>query len=105
MPSILDKIKQFKRNTDPRLVLAVLIALIIFSSGSILWPPEPSALQTTPTPRAVQAELSALPTATPFPPEYLSNEQQTVGPSVAASILVLVVVFGVVGKLLSHKPD
>jgi hypothetical protein len=36
------------------------------------------------------------PTKTPFPPEYYSNSQQTVGITLAGVILVLIVVIGVI---------
>ena len=35
------------------------------------------------------------PTATPFPPEFAYNSQQTIGLTITATVLVLIVVFGV----------
>ncbi len=39
---------------------------------------------------------STAPTKTPFPPEYYSNSQQTIGITFAGIILVLIVVIGVI---------
>ena len=46
--------------------------------------------QATPTQPA-----GARPTATPFPPEFAYNSQQTIGLTLTATVLVLIVVFGV----------
>lgn len=103
MQQLLKNLKSLNKKVDPRLILTVLIALVIFTSGSSIWLPRAAAPTPTPTPAPIHAEISALPTPTPFPADYLTNEEQTIGPTVAASLLVLVVVAGVLNRLL-HKP-
>jgi hypothetical protein len=94
-------LKNLKNNLDPRLVLFVLVALIIFTTGSSILQSTPA--KTTPTPAPIQAEISALPTPSPFPADFLHNEEQTVGPTIAASVLVLVVIIGVLSRLLQKN--
>ena len=48
-----------------------------------------TAQEITPTPE------NQRPTATQLPPEYLNNGNQTIGITLAAAVLVLIVVFGV----------
>lgn len=48
------------------------------------------ALQATP-----EGNAAAQPTATPFPAEFAFNSQQTIGITLAATVLVLIVVVGV----------
>jgi len=111
MPSILQRFQERLRKIDPRLVLVLAIALLIFTSGYTSYhtiagetaaTPTPSPLTPTPAPVILTSTLS---TATPFPPEYLTNEEQTVGPTVAAALLVLVVVAGVLTQLFRHPQD
>jgi hypothetical protein len=90
---------------DPRAALfllvfaSILIAGTMFNSGSA---PKPNLLTTitvapqevtTPSPQVNQDIIE--PTKTPLPEEYLSNQQQTIGLTLAAAALVLVVVVGV----------
>lgn len=101
MQQIFRTIQRMIEITDPRLILVVLIALIIFTSSSSVW--LSNAAAPNPTPLPARVEISAVSTPTPFPADYLRNEEQTIGPTVAASILVLVVVAAVLSRML-RKP-
>jgi hypothetical protein len=111
MPSIILRFQEQLRKIDPRLILVLAIALLIFTSGYTSFhtiaaeaavTPTPSVLTPTPAPVILTSTLG---TATPFPPEYLTNEEQTVGPTVAAALLVLVVVAGVLPQVFRHPRD
>ena len=55
-----------------------------------------AALQAAETPgEAPTADPNARPTRTPLPPEYITNSSQTIGITLAAAVLVLIVVIGV----------
>jgi len=77
-------------------VLLVLVASAIFLSA-LVWtnPFSVKSAGATPSP-ALTANPSVGPTRTPFPPEYASNSQQTIGITFAGAILVLIVVIGVI---------
>ena len=49
----------------------------------------------TSTPEALPADPNAPPTRTPLPAEYLSNGNQTIGITLAAVVLVIIVISGV----------
>jgi hypothetical protein len=50
--------------------------------------------QATPQPADASGVLSPTPTFTPFPPEFLTNSDQTIGITVAGAALVLIVIVG-----------
>jgi hypothetical protein len=104
----LSNLQTLARNIDPRIALIIVVALAIFMSGSSAWfskaapaaAPTPTLIS---TPMPAKVDSSALPSPTPFPNEYLNNEEQTIGPTVAASLLVLVVTVGVLVHFLRRS--
>ena len=91
-------------------MLVLVIALLIFAPGYTLFRARPDAstasasLTATPAPAEIATD-GVKGTPTPFPPEYLTNEEQTLGPTIAAALLVLVVVVGVLSKILRNPRD
>ncbi len=77
-------------------VLLVLIAAAIFLSALIWTNPIPSTAATATASPALTASAVAGPTRTPFPPEYATNSQETIGITFAGAVLVLIVVIGVI---------
>ena len=110
MPSIFLRFKRKNPKIDPRLLLVLVIAMLIFAPGFTLLrpkqvPPAASPLLTAvPTPTEEKTD-TIRGTPTPFPPEYLTNEEQTLGPTFAAVLLVLVVVAGVLSHSIRHRRD
>lgn len=81
-------------------VVIVLIAAAIFTAA-LAWSTASPANGAGSLPNSMQTQTvtpkqPAAPTFTPFPPEYLSNAQQTIGITFAGAILVLIVVIGVI---------
>ncbi len=82
-------------------VLLVLAASIIFI-GALAWSTPHAANGAGVAAHAASATLtltlnpSNRLTPTPFPPEYLTNAQQTIGITYAGAVLVLIVVIGVI---------
>jgi hypothetical protein len=102
--------------------ILIFLLLFLLAVSSLAWrqPPETrSFLQIAPTPtrgstqtialtptgnaQNAQTAPSARPTLTPLPPEYVTNSQQTTGIIFVASIMVLIVVFGVLHTLVTEK--
>jgi hypothetical protein len=63
--------------------------------------PQLAGAQQQPTPTD---DPEAGPTRTPFPPEYLDNSRQTIGITLGATMLVLIVIIGVL-LFIPHKND
>ncbi len=82
--------------------IMVLAASLIFVAA-MLWTAPVSVHGANPTPTPAQTQAltgtanpSAGPTRTPFPPEYATNSQETIGITFAGAVLVLIVVIGVI---------
>ncbi len=74
----------------------VLFAALILCAAMVWTAPAPvHGAEATPTP-AFTLIPSAEVTHTPFPPEYLTNSQETVGITIAGAVIVLIVVIGVI---------
>lgn len=73
-------------------------------SGPLASPTRTLELSRTPNPTQPPAILnSGEPTATPLPVELLTNSNQTIGITLAAALLVLIVVGGVISSLSDKK--
>lgn len=90
---------------DPRIGVILLVALIFLIAGTASTNSTPSKTQSatlTPVSQEITPELQLTPS--PFPPELLENGNQTIGLSIAAAIIVLIVVVGVMNALLRDSP-
>lgn len=78
----------------------------VHAAGIVLPQDEaPEAAQATPLPDdAATGAPVGTPTPTPFPPEFYTNADQTVGITLAGAVLVLIVIFGVL-KFQPGKPQ
>jgi hypothetical protein len=107
---------------DNRFALILAVIVLLIAAGA-RWnrplPPEPSSaapepalagavlppgpgfpqLDETPSPDATPVQ----PSRTPYPPELLSNRQQTIGISLVAALLVLIVSGGVFSVFLRDR--
>jgi hypothetical protein len=100
---------------DPRVgLLLLLISAVVIagtaldtrssrspSQASLAATPQPTSISATTSPDDAAAQLSA----TPLPPEYITNQQQTIGLTLAAAALVLVVVIGVLAAYIQNPGD
>ena len=82
-----------------------ILLMVVGLAGCAAWfaqpstPPTPTLLPTLPP------SVQAGPTATPFPAELLNNQQQTIGLTLVAGLLVLVVVIAVFNALTHFRGD
>lgn len=100
---------------DPRVALFFALVTLVAIAGSVYnSPPEPSegqshlSIQETPTAGPTASDIereNTRSTATPLPAEYLANQQQTIGLTLAAAALVLVVVIGVLSAFIQNPGD
>jgi hypothetical protein len=100
---------------DPRLGLLFMLITVVLIAGTALnansgadqpkqnltASPAAQQLTATPAPGKIEGEN----TATQLPPEYQMNQQQTVGLTLAAAALVLVVVIGVLLAFMQNPGD
>lgn len=66
--------------------------------------PQPEATVTAALPLTPSPDLQVTPTVTPYPPEFLTNTNQTIGITFVATVLILIVLFGTV-FFLPKKSD
>ena len=98
---------------DPRVgLLLLLISAVVIMGTALDASSTPSAARAgaavlvhsagagTPSPSA-SVEVAA----TSLPPEYLTNQQQTIGITLAAAALVLIVVIGVLAAFVQNTGD
>lgn len=78
------------------LLSALVIAALAWSTPSPANSYSPRGLIVAAAAATRTLNPSAEPTGTPFPPEFYTNSQQTVGITLAGVILVLIVVIGVI---------
>jgi hypothetical protein len=106
---------------DPRIGVIILVALIFLIAGTastnstppqtqsarhipVLYPKNPEQVLTpSPAPIEITAELQLTPS--PLPPELLENGNQTIGLSIAASVIVLIVIVGVFNAILRSSRE
>lgn len=97
--NVIDRIaRKVRGHLDPRLFILLVMVIGVILAGSALnhWNSRQAAEPTLqPTYTSVVLE-SGTPQATPLPLEYLQNDRQTIGPTLAALALVLIVVIGVI---------
>ena len=90
---------------DPRIAVILLVAMIFLFVGTAASygdRPHIQAATLTPVPSEITPGNPLTPS--PFPPELLENGNQTIGLTIAASILVLIVVVGILNALLRGGP-
>jgi hypothetical protein len=90
---------------DRRILVILLVALIFLVMGTAAThsaSPHLQATTVTPLPAEITPDLAVTPS--PFPPELLENGNQTIGLTIAASILVLIVGVGVFNTLRHWGP-
>jgi hypothetical protein len=101
---------------DPRVgLLLLLLATVVIAGSALNAVSDPArqqiAVNATPSATlengtAVQPDDSDLqPTKTLLPAEYLTNQQQTIGLTLAATAVVMVVVIGVLAAFIQHPGD
>jgi hypothetical protein len=93
------------RYLDPRIGVILLVASIFLIAGTASTNSTHTRTQlatSTPVAQEITPELQLTPS--PFPPELLENGNQTIGLSIAASIIVLIVIIGVVNAMLRSSP-
>jgi hypothetical protein len=100
---------------DPRVgLLLLLISAVVIAGSALDGTSDPARMQAslTATPQPASIDASASPdasaaqlSATPLPPEYITNRQQTIGLTLAAAALVLIVVIGVLASYIQNPGD
>lgn len=101
---------------DPRVGLLIfLIATVVIAGSALNAVSDPARQQVAvnATPSATLENGSAVqpgdpdlqPTKTLLPAEYLANQQQTIGLTLAATAVVMVVVIGVLAAFIQHPGD
>lgn len=95
------KSRRWRKWINRQTVTILVVAAVLMSAIVWLTPPEHPRTRAAanPTPGIVLAaqeigQVQATPTRTPFPPEFLTNADQTAGVALAGAILVLIVVLG-----------
>ena len=91
--------------SDQRTVLVLLVLLVFLFLGTaaaVSRPPDQHSL--TPTPLGLTNSSPIEPTPSPLPRELQENQAQTIGPTIAATLLILIVIVGVSRVLLPSKP-
>jgi hypothetical protein len=78
------------------MVLVVAAAVIAVLSATTANEATNQTLAAAATLQTVTPDPAAGPTRTPLPEEYINNSQVTIGITLGAAVLVLIVVFGVV---------
>lgn len=90
---------RWRKIINAQMLMVVAISIAFLSTMAWSAPYSSSEMQVTSTPSAEEGTaVEPTPTdtrATPLPPEYLSNGSQTIGITLAATILVIIVVVGV----------
>jgi hypothetical protein len=100
---------------DPRVgLLLLLISAVVIAGSALDSASDPGQFQAalTATPQSASNDIGAPPdesdaqlSATPLPPEYINNRQQTIGLTLAAAALVLIVVIGVLASYIQNPGD
>lgn len=93
---------------DDRLLLVLIVTLFLFAAGAFYTRPSSAANVSAPidapqTTFLPPADQTPAPSRTPYPPELLNNRRQTVGISLVAAILVLIVAGGVFSVMLRER--
>jgi hypothetical protein len=103
-PSFIETLKKRLSSLNLRLGLIALVVVAIFISGAAWAGGAPDTIPTatvSPTISPVNTGVSP----TPLPAELVNNQQQTIGLTLAAAILVLVVVIAVFNALIRSPGD
>jgi hypothetical protein len=86
------------------LVILVVAVMFLFVGTAATKGTRPHPQAATLTPAALTVTPAGKLTPSPFPPELLENGNQTIGLTIAACILVLIVVVGILNALLRGGP-
>ncbi|MBN1371003.1 MAG: hypothetical protein JW987_03505 [Anaerolineaceae bacterium] len=100
---------------DNRLLLILVVTFFLLAAGAYSSQPSRAAQASVPNSGAESAVLPQLeetpspestpiqPSRTPYPPELLANRRQTIGISLVAALLVLIVAGGVFSVFLRDR--
>ncbi len=88
---------RWRKWINAQVMLTLLAAAVFLTALTWTVPNSARSAQTSQAPAlTLTVNPSAGPTQTPFPPEFYSNGQQTIGITFAGAVLVLIVVIGVI---------
>ncbi|HEY9075917.1 MAG TPA: hypothetical protein VIO61_05200 [Anaerolineaceae bacterium] len=96
------KIKQQSRRSLDIILLVIFCGLALLNIAAWNAPERDTTIQVIPTSTPMPSILTK-PTSTPFPVEYLTNSRQTIGISIGAAMLTLIVVGGTLSVLARGK--
>ena len=102
-PTLFQAARQRLVQLDGRILFIVLVAIVFLIAGTASTQHNsPLPVNALPTPTLTE-NLQLDPTPSLLPRELVENQNQTIGLSVAASLLVLIVLIGVFRALLPAK--